>query len=44
MLVGKARTYPVEEPLIALLKVKLIALHANNTLGWKGLTGTNTLV
>jgi hypothetical protein len=29
--------------MIALLKVRLLALHTNNRLGWKGLPGTNTL-
>ncbi len=39
MLVGNARTYPIEEP----FKGRLLALHTNNRLGWRGLPGTNTL-
>ncbi len=39
MLVGKARIYPIEEP----FKGRLLALHTNITLGWRGLPGTNSL-
>ncbi len=40
LLVGKAKGLPyIEEP----FKVRLLALHTNNWLGWKGLSGTNAL-
>jgi hypothetical protein len=43
MLAGKARAYPKEEPVCALLKVRFLGLHTNNRLGWKDLPGTNAL-
>jgi hypothetical protein len=47
MLAGEARTYTFEEPFMCLhasrLKVRLLAFHTNNRLGWKDLPGTNTL-
>jgi hypothetical protein len=33
----------LKKPSYALLKDRFLALATNNRLGWKGLTGTNTL-
>jgi hypothetical protein len=44
MFVGKVGAYPIEETYrCSTVGSRLLAMLANNSLGWKGLLGTNIL-
>ncbi len=40
---SKAGAYLIDSPFMSLTQVRLLALPTNFRLGWKGLTGINTL-